>query len=92
LGQSGEATTDAGAPYKFSFHVVNGAIFVTSDFGSWTTTRAIRTNGKDLCTCTLQYRKKPGQASFIYPASGGVSIYSDMHAENMTCSIEQTPN
>lgn len=92
LGKDLEGDTNNGTHFKVKYSVVNGSIVVFTDFPSYTTTRTISTNHKDSCTSTLVYRKKSGYQNFEVQWEGHPVLFSDMHAENITCSINETAN
>jgi hypothetical protein len=88
LGNDMESQTSGGLRFKLTYRILNGVLFVATDLGSYTTTRRIKTDGKNNCTSTLEYKKKPGHANFDLPDLN-VTL-SEMHAENITCSIAET--
>ncbi len=88
LGNDMEGATSGGLPFKLTYRILNGVLFVVTDLDSYTTTRKIKTDGKNTCASTLEYKKKAGHPYFEIPALN--VTFSDMHAENMTCSIAET--
>jgi hypothetical protein len=88
LGNDMESQTSGGLRFKLTYRILNGVLFVVTDLGSYTTTRKIRTDGKNSCASTLEYKKKAGHANFDIPDLN--VTFSDMHAENITCSIAET--
>jgi hypothetical protein len=55
---------------------------------SYTTLRKIKTDQKSTCSSTLEYKKKAGHLNFDIPEQN--ATFSDIHAENVTCSIAET--
>jgi hypothetical protein len=88
LGKDMASRTSGGLRFKLTYRILGGVLFVVTDLSSYTTTRRIKTDGKSGCTSTLEYQKKPGHANFDFPDLN-VTL-SDMHAENITCSIAET--
>jgi hypothetical protein len=88
LGNDMESQTSGGLRFKLTYRILSGVLFVVTDLSSYTTTRRIKTDGKSGCASTLEYKKKAGHANFDIPDLN-VTL-SDMHAENITCSIIQT--
>jgi hypothetical protein len=88
LGDDLESRTGDGRQYKFTYRILNGVLFVVSDFKTYTSVRKIRTDGKNACSSTLEYKKKAGYSSFEEPELN--ATFSDIHAENVTCSITAT--
>jgi hypothetical protein len=84
LGRTGGRTNELGLKGIGSLRVVAGAIVSTSDYPTWTWTWTIKTDGKSLCSATADVRLKPGNRLF---ENGGGHFDSDMHAENVSCSI-----
>lgn len=90
LGNDMESQTSGGLPFKLTYRILNGVLFVVTDLESYTTTRKIKTDGKSACSSTLEYKRKAGHQYFEIPALK--VTFSDMHAENIACSISQTPD
>jgi hypothetical protein len=88
LGSDMESQTSGGLRFKLTYRILTGVLFVATDLGSYTTTRKIRTDGKNTSVSTLEYKKKPGHSYFEIPDLH--VTFSDMHAENITCSIAET--
>jgi hypothetical protein len=90
IGNDMESETSGGLRFKLTYRILNGVLFVVTDLDSYTTTRKIKTDGKNACVSTLEYKKKAGHEHFEIPALK--VTFSDMHAENITCSISETPD
>jgi hypothetical protein len=91
LGNDMEGETNGGGlRFKLTYRILNGVLFVVTDLDSYTTTRKIKTDGKSACTSTLEYKRKPCHQYFEIPALK--VTFSDMHAENIACSISETPD
>jgi len=81
------ARNSNGSDYKNAIKIMDGAIFIITDFASFTTVRKIYTDKKESCRSTFEFVKKKGHPYFE-SAHGSTRYFSDMRAENMTCSIE----
>lgn len=90
LGNELVGPTSDGLNYKVVYKIQNGALLVITNLSSYTTTRVITTNQKTTCSATLEYKKKAGHQYFEVMSAGNPVSLSDMHAENMTCSITET--
>jgi uncharacterized protein YktA (UPF0223 family) len=92
LGDEGASVEQDGENFTYSFHVSGGALIIISDYERYKTIRRIKTDGKEKCFCSLAFVKKNGFKNYEAIKRQGTEIYSEMHAENMTCAIEQTPD
>ena len=79
--------SNGGLRFKLTYRILDGVLFIVTDLDSYTTTRKIRTDGKSSCVSTLEYKRKAGHEYFEFPALK--VTFSDMHAENVTCSISE---
>jgi len=91
LGGTFMDKTKAGHDFTREFHIVNGALQVTSSYDGVIVIVTIRTNGRDSCSASLVWRKRAGQKYFFaYRLNNDELMYdSDMHAENVTCSVHE---
>ena len=89
LGQEMERESQNGQKYKGVYKVLDGILFVVTDYGAYTTLRKIRTDGKKLFV-HVGVQQESRLRTFEVDTPAHVAQYSDMHAENMTCSIVQT--
>jgi hypothetical protein len=87
LGNDMESQTSGGLRFELTYRILDGVLFVVTDLDSYTTTRKIRTEGRNTCTSPLEYEKKPWHSYFEIPDLH--VTFSDMHAENITCSISK---
>jgi hypothetical protein len=92
LRDSGIGKTPEGLQFKWLYRVENGSFVVFSEFPGWTLRKTVVTDGKSSCRLTAQYKKKPGHEYFEIDLPGKAVYLSDMHAENLTCAIAQTPD
>jgi hypothetical protein len=91
LGRQGHGTDIYNVTYAWTLRIVSGVLFIVNDYPGFTSLTKIRTNGTDSCTATRDYRKKRGQFR-LGNADNFTRTMSDMHTENMTCSIERIPD
>jgi hypothetical protein len=98
-GQSGLGRTGAGVSpvnglvYRTHAGVVGGALSMTEETETFHVTTTIRTDGKSTCSASRVYRLNPGQTQFhVATVNGHVpEVDTDIHVENMTCSISTAP-
>ena len=89
LGSSDNITAVNGLKGIRSSHVVAGAIVITTDFPSYVIKLTIMTDGKTSCLANFDYQLKDGNLLFD---SGDGRFNSDVHAENVSCSIRAIEN
>ena len=91
LGGTFVVKEKSGRDFTREFHIVNGAFQITSFHEWFILVTTIRTIGRDTCSASLSWRKRAGQKYFLtYRISNGELMYdSDMHAENVTCSVHE---
>jgi hypothetical protein len=89
LGKELAGETDHGSRFKLTYKIVDGAIVVSTEFPTFTTVRRITTDNKTSCASTLEYKKKPSHNFFEVLYLGRNLSFSDMRAENITCSIAE---
>jgi len=94
LGRTGAGVSPInGLAYSTHAGVVGGALTMTEQTETFHVTTTIRTDGKSTCFASRVYQLNPGQTQF-HPATvhGHVpEVDTDMHVENMTCSISVGP-
>jgi len=91
LGNEGFGTTPEGHPYKWSIHVKNGAIVMLTEFNNLISVFTLRTDSRNSCSLNIEFHKQKGHQDFEGTHSNPPHHYSDIHAENIVCRIEQTP-
>jgi hypothetical protein len=90
LGQETEGSMLRGMHFRATYRVLYGILFIITDFDGYTAIKKITVVGANACVCTLEFRKKSGHQYIEHIRPAGTSFYSDMHTENMTCSITET--
>jgi hypothetical protein len=88
LGAVRDNTAADSRPYKVTFRVLDGVLFIVTDWSTFVTVRKIYTDGENSCRSTLDFQKKNGAEYFEVKLPHGSRFYKDMHAENITCAIE----
>ena len=80
-----------GHEFTREFHIVNGAFQITYVYKGTILITTIQINGRDSCSASLVWRKRAGQKYFFgYRLNNNDLMYdSDMHAENVTCSVHE---
>jgi len=87
--ENGVGSTSDGQQYKTIFRILNGTIFIITDYEEYVTIRKIKTDGIAVCDSSLDFKKKPGRQYFIVHRGGSTIYYSDRHIENLSCVISQ---
>jgi hypothetical protein len=88
----GEFSGKAARQWLGTVRIVDGIIFIVTDYGGYTTYKKISTDGKTTCKCEIIYMKKQGHKYFEVNIHNSTTVYSEMHAENITCAISQLDN
>jgi hypothetical protein len=91
LGQEGEATYKC-AHSKWAYKVAGNTIFMVSDYGSFSYISKVKVYEKTKYACSIEFKKRPGYKYFEWVTDSGTHYFSEMHAENVTCSVAQTPD
>jgi hypothetical protein len=81
-------------PYVIAYRVKNGAIVITVKFPGFTILRQITTNHKDSCNFSVIYTKIPGHKYYeaVRISNKEHMELSDLHAEELGCSVSETPD
>jgi hypothetical protein len=87
IGDSHNLRSSDDQPFTLTFHVLGGVISFTSERHGYTFVGNIYT-GKDSCHAALNFLKKNGTENFEVEGPQGSQFYKDMHAENITCSMD----
>lgn len=90
LGSSYKGPANAnGLTVSNSIRVSEGSIVIPNEYESYTDVTTIKTNGKTSCSATMVFRLKPGHLRFetAEPVSHAAVVMSDLHAEDVTCTI-----
>jgi hypothetical protein len=92
LEQPGEGKNVAGVNYVNRARIDNGDIVTASFLESFVIETRIRTNGSSSCEATRNYKLLPGRDAFVdrTRVTRVDKTFSDIHAENITCSISET--
>jgi hypothetical protein len=88
LGNDWESQTSNGRRFKLTYRILDGVLFIVSDFRGYATLRKIRTDGKNSCSSTLESKRRLVIRNFEMPELN--VAFSEIHAENITCSIFKT--
>lgn len=94
LGGSGGGVSPVnGLTYRTHAGVLGGALSMTEQAETFHVTTTIRTDGKSSCSASRVYQLNPGQKQFHTATPNGHAAESstDIHVENMTCSILTAP-
>jgi hypothetical protein len=92
-GTSQGSSVATGEQNTNTFHVIGGALVITSRFPGFIATTRIVTDHKTSCKFTRTFAKIPGHQYFEGTSvSRERKLWSDMHFENVRCSIELIPD
>jgi hypothetical protein len=94
LGGSGGGVSPVnGLTYRTHAGILGGALSMTEQAETFHVTTTIRTDGKSACSASRVYQLNPGQKEFHTATPNGhvPEIGTDIHVENMTCSISTAP-
>lgn len=91
LGQPKLARTYTGLEGVSRLRIDNGVIVHAFFTESYTSLTRIATNGVDSCTATKEYKLLQGHDRYEVNSINGkhFTSHSDIHAENVSCSIEE---
>jgi hypothetical protein len=91
FGSTYAAKSVADSNYTGTIGVDNGAIVIENVFPSYKVISRITTNGIDSCSATRKFRLAAGHKFFEIKRFSNHEdmLLSDMHAENVTCSISE---
>lgn len=89
LGKEEEGHMYGGMRYKLMNRLLGNVLFVITAFDGYTSVRKIKLLGHN-CVSTLVFKKSPGHEHYEFVRPSETSFYSDMHAENIRCSVAKT--
>jgi hypothetical protein len=89
LGQDAEGHMLRGMHYKSTTRLLGNVLFVITAFDEFTSVRKIKLSGHN-CVSTLVFKRNPGHEYYEEARPTETSLYSDMHAENIKCSVAET--
>jgi len=94
LGRTGAGVSPVnGLAYSAHAGVVGGALTMAEQTATFHVTTTIRTDGKTSCSASRVYQLNPGQTEFHVATvkDHTPEVDTDIHVENMTCSISTAP-
>jgi hypothetical protein len=88
LGETVTGVNEGGQTSIRTYKIINGAIVITSHQPGFFLVTKIITDGRSSCSATVKYFRNPGHQYFEGITKTNQSVLdSDIHAENLTCSI-----
>jgi hypothetical protein len=91
LGQEAEGHMLRGMHYKSTTRLLGNVLFVITAFDEYTSVRKIKLSGHN-CVSTLVFKRSPRHEYYEEARPSETTFYSDMHAENIKCSVAETPD
>jgi hypothetical protein len=88
LGGSVDSTSVTGLKIIQSFSVIAGALVITNVYPTYVSKLTVKTDGKTSCSASLEFLLKGGNTFFDL----GDGLDSDVHSENVSCSIQAVEN